>query len=117
MIVTIDNKPIDFFDEDGLRAASMKHAIKMTAMVKSKHLRKALEGLFCDMFTLFVKSQGVLFFHQARSHKFMDIESMEQLVEYMRQILGEPPSENDSVVVPAPADVKPPEPKVEIIVP
>lgn len=107
--IYINNREIDYFDDEGMRSEAMAHAIQQTAMVPSKHLRQALEGLFCDTYVLFLKAQGLVFYHDARSHKFMEVEAVKELVEYVRAVLGEGPSVNDSVVVPVPEGITPTE--------
>lgn len=109
MKILINNREVDFMDEDGIRSEAMSHAIHMTAMVPSKHLRQALEGLFCDMYVMFLKAQGLVFFHDARSHKFMEVEAVRELTDYMRAVLGEAPAINDSIIVPVPDGIVPTE--------
>lgn len=101
--VQIGKEEISYHDDEALRSHSMAYAIALVALVPGRKLRRELEALLADCHFFYLKAQGWLCFHDARSADMVPKADVQELVNYLRAVIGEPPVTNDSPVT------KPPE--------
>lgn len=104
MKVMLHGETLDFYDNESIRAHARSHAIKVIAALRGKRLRSEFEKFFADIYFLNVKAGGVMAFHVVRQDEQMPVAEYEEILVYLRRVLGEKSPTVNATLEEIPAD-------------
>jgi hypothetical protein len=89
MKLTIRGEEVDYSDDKTLRSLSRSYAIDRIQPIKSKQIRGAFEAFYADLYYTWLKINAVVFFHEAKGDTQIDAGELKELVDILREILGQ----------------------------
>lgn len=91
MQLQIHGELVDYEDNAALKSHSRAHAINKIRHLKSKELRQAFESFYTDLYFMWLKANAVVFLHEVAKDTTASVDELKEVLDYIREILGESP--------------------------